>query len=167
MGRVSSFKAEYFIGGLCILIPLYLYIHYMMDDEENFSLKNFNRDIIIDDIKKYRITGKVDLSAAIIESYIFGIGKDQNDYVNIFYNKINIEFVKTKITFENYNKSTPTLTAFTNIDQLTLKEIFQKYASTKVYFDKYIPTNYYIDLEFLEDLNLNKEADSQINFKKN
>ena len=106
------------------------------------------------------------MSRAIIESYVFGVGKDQNDYVNIFYNKSDIKFVKTKLTIGNDDKSLPTITAFTNINQLILKEFFQKHTFTNVYFDKYIPNHYFIDLEFLEDINLNNGPENQINLKK-
>ncbi|PQA92360.1 hypothetical protein B0A69_15040 [Chryseobacterium shigense] len=150
--RILPFEADYFVGGLCILIPIYFYIFSKANNEEGFPLKNFNRKLVIDDIKKYRISGQVDLKKAVIESFVFGIGKIQNDYVNIFYNKGDIEFVKTKITVECTDGDFPTtITALTNIDTITLNEIFQKQlTSATVYFDKYIPSNYYIDLEFLE-----------------
>lgn len=154
----SSFKSEYFIGGLCILIPLYLYIRYMMDEEEGFPLENFHKDIVIQDIKRHKTFKNIDSTNAFIESYIFGVGKNQNDYANIFYNKNDIEFVKTKITIQYYDKSLPTLTAFTNLDEITLKGIFQKHSTTKVYFDKYVPNNYYIDLEFLIGLDINENS---------
>lgn len=156
----SSFKAEYFIGGLCILIPLYLYIRYMMDEEEGFPLENFHKDIVIQDIKRHKICENIDLTHAVIESYVFGVGKNQNEYANIFYNKSDIEFVKTKITIQYYDKSLPILTAFTNIDKITLKEIFQKHSTIKVYFDKYIPNNYYLDLEFLIELDIMETSQS-------
>ncbi len=89
----------------------------------------------------------------MIENFVFGVGKDQNDYVNISYNKDDIEFVKTKITVEyTEGNSIRLLTAFTNVDKVTLKEIFKnQHFSTTVYFDKYIPGNYYLDLEFLHN----------------
>lgn len=120
---------------------------------------------MIHEIKKYKIFEEINLAGAEIESYVFGVGKDQNDYANIFYNKNDIEFVKTKITIPYFNKSLPAITAFTNIDAVILKEIFQEYSLTKVYFDKYIITNYYIDLEFLKDLSLIK-SEFQTNLKK-
>ncbi|MGH1519711.1 hypothetical protein [Chryseobacterium sp. JK1] len=146
-----DFKGGYFVIGILILAPLYYYIFSLIESEKGFPVENFNREIVVQDIKRHRITDDVDLSRAIIEHYVFGVGKDQNDYANIFYYKGDIEFVKTKITIEHIKDNLLiTLTAFTNIDKITLKEIFQQYSSTKVYYDKYIPTNYYLDLEFLE-----------------
>ncbi|SHG72067.1 hypothetical protein [Chryseobacterium vrystaatense] len=158
--RISPFNADYFVGGLCILIPIYFYIFSKFKNEEGFSLKNFNRKLVITDIKKYRISGEIDLSKAVIESFVFGIGKTQNDYVNIFYNKVDIEFVKTKIIVEYTGGDAPaTVTAFTNIDKITLTEIFQKQqSSATIYFDKYIPTDYYLDLEFLEGWEIQNES---------
>lgn len=161
-----DFKAGYFVIGILIIVPIYFYIRSLIDSEKSFPIENFNRDIVIQDIKHHKIYKNIDLSRAIIESYVFGVGKDQNDYANIFYNESDIEFVKTKLTIENYDKSVPTITAFTNIDKFTLKEIFQKYPSTNVYFDKYIPKHYFIDLEFLEDIDLNNELENQINLEK-
>lgn len=152
----SSFRIEYFTAGLIILISVYLIIQYIKTDRKNFSPENFHKEIVISGIKQYKICEDIDLTAAGIESYVFGIGKDQNDYANIFYNRNDIEFVKTKITIPYFNKSLPEIKAFTNIDAVILKEIFQEYSSTKVYFDKYIPTNYYIDLEFLIDSDIQK-----------
>jgi hypothetical protein len=146
-----DFKAGYFIIGILIIAPIYYYIHSTIESEKGYPLENFNKEIIIQDIKRHKIFENIDLSRAMIESYVFGVGKDQNDYANIFYNKEDIEFVKSKITIESLkNNSLITFTAFTNIDKITLKEIFQQHSSTKIYFDKYIPTNYYLDLEFLE-----------------
>jgi len=146
-----DFKGGYFVIGILIVAPIYLYIRSIIDNEKGFPLENFNRDIVVQDIKRYKIFEDIDLTDAMIEDYVFGMGKDQNEYVNIFYNKSDIEFVKTRITIKYYNKSLPILTAFTNIDKATLNEIFQKKASTKVYHDKYISTNYYLDLEFLNN----------------
>ncbi|WP_126652480.1 hypothetical protein [Chryseobacterium aureum] len=90
----------------------------------------------------------------MIENFVFGAGKEQNDYVYISYNKTGIEFIKTKITVEytEENSICRLLTAYTNIDTITLKEIFKnQYSSATVYFDKYIPGNYYLDLEFLQN----------------
>lgn len=150
--RTEPFRVEYFMGGLSLLAFVGFYIFSKNKSEEGFSLENFNRDLIIDDIKRYNISGTVDLSKAVMESFVFGVGKTQNDYVNIFYNKLDIEFVKTKVTVEYTNGDTPLiLTAYTNIDKITLKEIIaQQLPSTRVYFDKYIPSDYYIDLEFLQ-----------------
>ncbi|MCD1115921.1 hypothetical protein [Chryseobacterium turcicum] len=161
-----DFKAGYFVIGILIIVPVYFYIRSLIDSEKSFPIENFNRDIVVQDIKRHKICKNIDLSRAIIESYVFGVGKDQNDYANIFYNKSDIEFVKTKLTIENYDKSIPTITAYTNIDKFTLKDIFQKHTSTHVYFDKYIPKHYFLDLEFLEEINLNKEPENQINLKK-
>ncbi|WP_431610564.1 hypothetical protein [Chryseobacterium sp. 'Rf worker isolate 10'] len=148
-----DFKGGYFVIGILILAPVYYYIHSIIESEKGFPLENFNKDLIIQDIKRYKICGHVDLRNAMIENFVFGVGKDQNDYVNIFYNKTGIEFVKTKITVEyTEENSTRLLTAFTNVDKLTLKEIFKnQYLSTTVYFDKYIPGNYYLDLEFIQN----------------
>lgn len=159
--RTESFKVEYFMGGLSILALVYFYIFTKgsNEEEEGFSLKDFNRNLIVDDIKRYKISGTVDLSRAVIESFVFGVGKTQNDYVNIFYNKNDIEFVKTKITVEYNNDNTPILlTAYTNIDKITLKEIIDKHSSTKIYFDKYIPSHYYIDLEFLQSCEIQNKS---------
>lgn len=147
-----DFKAGYFVIGILILAPVYYYVYSIIESEKGFPLENFNKEIVIQDIKRHKIFENVDLSHAMIESYVFGVGKDQNDYVNIFYNKSDIEFVKTKMTIEYTKGNTSTfLTAYTNIDKITLKEIItQQFLSTKVYFDKYIPSNYYIDLEFLQ-----------------
>ncbi len=147
-----DFKAGYFIIGLLIIAPIYYYIRSTIESEKGYFLENFNKEIVIQDIKRHNISENVDLSHAIIESYVFGVGKDQNDYVNIFYNKSDIEFVKTKMTVEYTKDGTSLLlTAYTNIDKITLKEIIdQQFSSTKVYFDKYIPSHYYIDLEFLQ-----------------
>ncbi|BAP33522.1 uncharacterized protein CHSO_4485 [Chryseobacterium sp. StRB126] len=146
-----DFKAGYFIIGILIIAPIYYYIHSTIESEKGYPLENFNKEIVIQDIKRHKIFENIDLIHSMIESYVFGVGKDQNDYANIFYNKSGIEFVKTKITVEYTKDDTPLfLTAYTNIDKITLKEIFQQYTSTKVYFDKYIPTNYYLDLEFLQ-----------------
>ncbi|WP_415329046.1 hypothetical protein [Chryseobacterium sp. MMS23-Vi53] len=161
-----DFKGGYFVIGILIVAPIYMYIRSIIESEKGFPIENFHKDIVVEDIKRHKICEDVDLSRAVIESHVFGVGKDQNDYANIFYHKSDIEFVKTKITIEYYNKSLPTLTAFTNIDKFTLKEIFQKHSSTKVYFDKYIPSNYYLDLEFLIDIDLNKNSEHQINLKK-
>lgn len=161
-----DFKAGYFVIGILIIVPVYFYIRSLTDSEKGFPIENFNRDIVVQDIKRHKICKNIDLSHAIIESYVFGVGKDQNEYANIFYNKSDIEFVKTKLTIENYDKSLPTITAFTNIDKFTLKEIFQKHTVTNVYFDKYIPKHYFIDLEFLEEIDLNNEPENQINLKK-
>jgi len=149
----QPFRAEYFIAGIFIVAPIYMYIRHIIDSEKGFPLENFNKELITQDIKQYKICGQVDLNNAVIESFVFGIGKDQNDYLNISYNKDGIEFVKTKITVEYTDGDSPiTLTAFTNIDRITLKEIFQyQHSSTTVYFDKYIPGNYYLDLEFLQN----------------
>ncbi|MFZ4931834.1 hypothetical protein [Chryseobacterium sp. Mn2064] len=146
-----DFKGGYFVIGILILAPVYYYVYSIIESEKGFPVENFNREVVVPDIKRHKITEDVDLSQAIIEHYVFGVGKDQNDYTNIFYYKGDIEFVKTKITIEYIKDNLLiTLTAFTNIDKITLKEIFQQYPSTKVYYDKYIPTNYYLDLEFLE-----------------
>ncbi|MGU3375407.1 hypothetical protein [Chryseobacterium sp. M5A1_1a] len=155
-----DFKAGYFVIGILILAPIYYYIHSIIESEKGFPLENFNKEIVIQDIKRHKIFENIELSQSIIESYVFGVGKDQNDYANIFYNKEGIEFVKSKITIEYIkNNSLITLTAFTNIDKTKLNEIFQQYTSTKVYFDKYIPTNYYLDLEFLESLEKQNESE--------
>jgi len=148
-----DFKGGYFVIGILILAPVYYYIHSIIESEKGFPLENFNKNLIIQDIKRYKICGHVDLRNAMIENFVFGVGKDQNDYVNIFYNKTGIEFVKTKITVEyTEENSTRLLIAFTNVDKLTLKEIFKnQYLSTTVYFDKYIPGNYYLDLEFIQN----------------
>ncbi|MFP3833920.1 hypothetical protein [Chryseobacterium sp. SIMBA_028] len=147
-----DFKAGYFVIGILILAPIYYYIHSIIESEKGFPLENFNKDIVIQDIKRHKIFENVELSHCMIENYVFGVGKDQNDYANIFYNKEGIECVKSKITIEYIkNDSLLTLTAFTNIDKTKLNEIFQHYTSTKVYFDKYIPTNYYLDLEFIKN----------------
>lgn len=160
--RVESFKIEYFMSGISLLALVYFYIFTKAgsEDGEGFSLKNFNRNLIVDDIKRYQISGTVDLSKAVIESFVFGVGKTQNDYVNIFYNKSDIEFVKTKMTVEYTNGDAPLiLTAYTNIDRITLKEIIdQQFSSTRVYFDKYIPSDYYIDLEFLQNLEIQNKS---------
>ncbi|MDN3691138.1 hypothetical protein QWZ06_02095 [Chryseobacterium tructae] len=159
--RTESFKVEYFMGGLSILALVYFYIFTKgsNEEEEGFSLKDFNRNLIVDDIKRYKISATIDLSKAVVESFVFGVGKDQNDYVNIFYNKIDIEFVKTKMTVEYINDNTSILlTAYTNIDKITLKEIIDKHSSTKIYFDKYIPNNYYIDLEFLQNWEIQNKS---------
>ncbi|WP_175621742.1 hypothetical protein [Chryseobacterium schmidteae] len=161
-----DFKAGYFVIGILIIVPVYFYIRSLTDNEKGFPIESFHKDIVVQDIKRHKICKNVDLSRAIIESYVFGVGKNQNEYANIFYNKRDIEFVKTKLTIENYDKSLPTITAFTNIDKFTLKEIFQKHTFTNVYFDKYIPKHYFIDLEFLEDIDLNSESENQINLKK-
>ncbi|SHM00482.1 hypothetical protein [Chryseobacterium polytrichastri] len=153
-----DFKGGYFVIGILIVAPIYLYIRSTIESEKGFPLENFHKDIVVQDIKRHKIFKNIDLSHAVIESYVFGVGKNQNDYANIFYNKNDIEFVKTKITIQNYDKSLPILTAFTNIDKITLNEIFQKHSTTKVYFDKYIPNNYYIDLEFLIDLGIMETA---------
>ncbi|WP_106914489.1 hypothetical protein [Chryseobacterium aurantiacum] len=154
-----DFKAGYFVIGILILAPIYYYIHSIIESEKGFPLENFNKDIVIQDIKRHKIYENIDLSRCIIENYVFGVGKDQNDYANIFYNKEDIEFVKSKITIEHIqNNSLITLTAFTNIDKIQLKEIFQQYSSTKVYFDKYIPTNYYLDLEFIKNWKKQNES---------
>ncbi|ANF51138.1 hypothetical protein A0O34_11705 [Chryseobacterium glaciei] len=153
-----DFKGGYFVIGILIVAPIYLYIRSIIESEKGFPLENFNKYIVVQDIKRHKICEKIDLTHAVIESYVFGVGKNQNDYANIFYNKSDIEFVKTKITIQYYDKSLPILTAFTNIDKIALKEIFQKQTSTKVYFDKYIPTNYYLDLEFLIDFELNNKS---------
>lgn len=146
------FKAGYFVIGILILAPVYYYVYSIIESEKGFPIENFNKEIVIQDIKRHKIFENVDLSRAMIESYVFGVGKDQNDYANIFYNKLDVEFVKTKITVEYTKGDTPIiLTAYTNIDRITVKEIItQQFSSTKVYFDKYIPSNYYIDLEFLQ-----------------
>ncbi|MGN7864524.1 hypothetical protein [Chryseobacterium sp.] len=148
-----DFKAGYFVIGILMLAPVYYYIHSTIASEKGFPLENFNKDLIIEDIKRYKICGLVDLRNAMIENFVFGVGKDQNDYVNISYNKDDIEFVKTKITVEyTEGNSIRLLTAFTNVDKVTLKEIFKnQHFSTTVYFDKYIPGNYYLDLEFLHN----------------
>lgn len=161
-----DFKAGYFVIGILIIVPIYFYIRSLIDSEKSFPIENFHKEIVVQDIKRHKICKNIDLSRAIIESYVFGVGKDQNDYANIFYNKSDIEFVKTRLTIENYDKSIPTITAYTNIDKFTLKDIFQKHTSTHVYFDKYIPKHYFLDLEFLEEINLNKEPENQINLKK-
>lgn len=154
-----DFKAGYFVIGILILAPIYYYVYSIIESEKGFPIENFNKEIVIQDIKRHKIFENVDLNSAIIESYVFGAGKDQNDYVNIFYNKESIEFVKSKITLEHIkNKSLITFTAFTNIDKITLKEIFHQYDSTAVYFDKYIPTNYYLDLEFLENWEIQNKS---------
>lgn len=153
-----DFKGGYFVIGILIVAPIYLYIRSIIEIEKGFPLENFNKDIVVQDIKRHKICENIDLTYAVIESYVFGVGKNQNDYANIFYNKSDIEFVKTKITIQYYDKSLPILTAFTNIDKIALKEIFKKQTSTKVYFDKYIPTNYYLDLEFLIDFDLNNKS---------
>lgn len=154
-----DFKAGYFVIGILILAPIYYYIYSIIESEKGFPLENFNKEIVIEDIKRHKITENVDLSRCMIENYVFGVGKDQNDYANIFYNKEGIEFVKSKITIKYIkDKSLITLTAFTNIDKTKLNEIFQQYTSTKVYFDKYIPTNYYLDLEFLENWEKQNES---------
>lgn len=148
----SDFKPEYFLGGLAILVPLYFYLYYekKKEKEGSFPLKYFNREIVVEDIKRYKRTENISLNNVTIESYIFGVGKDQNDYVNIFYHSGEIEFVKTKITIEvTQNNSTKKFIAFTNLDHLKVKEIFKSQISTTIYFDKYIPANYYLDLEFL------------------
>lgn len=162
-----DFKGGYFVIGILILAPIYLFIRSIKEKEKSFPVENFHKDIVINDIKKYKIFEEINLTGAEIESYVFGVGKDQNDYANIFYNKNDIEFVKTKVAIPYFNKSLPAITAFTNIDAVTLKDIFQQYSSTKVYFDKYIPTDYYIDLEFLIDFDMQKNAESQIDLKKN
>lgn len=149
-----DFKGGYFVIGILIVAPIYFYIRTIIESEKGFPIENFHKDIVVEDIKRHKICEQVDLTRAVLENHVFGVGKDQNDYANIFYNKSDIEFVKTKITIEYYDKSLPILTAFTNIDPFTLKEIFQEQISTKVYFDKYITTNYYLDLEFLIDLKL-------------
>ncbi|MBO9692268.1 hypothetical protein [Chryseobacterium sp.] len=149
-----DFKAGYFVIGILILAPVYYYIYSIIESEKGFPLENFNKDLIIQDIKRYKICGQVDLRNAMIENFVFGVGKDQNDYVNISYNKTGIEFIKTKITVEytEENSIRRLLTAYTNVDKITLKEIFKnQYSSTTVYFDKYIPGNYYLDLEFLQN----------------
>lgn len=151
-----DFKGGYFVIGVLILAPIYIFIRSIIEREKSFPVENFHKDIVINDIKTYNICEDIDLTKAEVQDYVFGIGKDQNEYANIFYNKNDIEFVKTKITLQYYNKSLPQITAFTNIDAIGLKGIFQKYSTTKVYFDKYIPTNYYLDLEFLIDLNVSK-----------
>ncbi|MCS4303893.1 hypothetical protein [Chryseobacterium sp. BIGb0232] len=159
--RTESFKVEYFIGGISILALVYFFIFTQGSDEEEegFSLKNFNRNLIVDDIKRYHISGTIDLSTAIIESFIFGVGKTQNDYVNIFYNKNDIEFVKTKMTVEYINGDSPLLLiAYTNIDTITLRDIIQQQPSTTVYFDKYIPSDYYIDLSFLQSWEIQNKS---------
>lgn len=161
-----DFKGGYFVIGILILAPIYMFIRSLIEKEKTFPVENFHRDVVVNDIKRYKIRKDINLAGAEIESYVFGVGKDQNDYANIFYNKGDIQFVKTKISISYYNKSLPVITAFTNIDAVKLKEIFSKRTSAKIYFDKYIPTNYYIDLEFLEDLNLNEESEAQINLKK-
>jgi hypothetical protein len=161
-----DFKGGYFVIGILIVAPIYLYIRSLIESEKGFPLENFNKDIVVQDIKRHKICENISLTDVMIENYVFGVGKNQNDYANIFYNKSDIEFVKTKITIQYYDKSLPTLTAFTNIDKIALKEIFQKQTSTKVYFDKYIPTNYYLDLEFLINLDLSENSDHQINLKK-
>lgn len=154
-----DFKAGYFVIGILILAPIYYYVYSIIESEKGFPIENFNKEIVIQDIKRHKIFENVDLKSAIIESYVFGAGKDQNDYVNIFYNKESIEFVKSKITLEHIkNKSLITFTAFTNIDKITLKEIFHQYDSTAVYFDEYIPTNYYLDLEFLENWEIQNKS---------
>ncbi|AZB00348.1 hypothetical protein EG359_12270 [Chryseobacterium joostei] len=154
-----DFKAGYFVIGILILAPIYYYIYSIIESEKGFPLENFNKEIVIQDIKRHKITENVDLSRCMIENYVFGVGKDQNGYANIFYNKEGIEFVKSKITIEYIkDKSLITLTAFTNIDKTKLNEILQQYTSTKVHFDKYIPTNYYLDLEFLEDWEKQNES---------
>lgn len=146
-----DFKAGYFVIGILILAPLYYYIFSTIESEKGFPIENFNREIVVQDIKRHKISESVDLSRSTIEHYVFGVGKDQNDYANIFYYKGDIEFVKSKVTIEYIkNNSLIVLTAFTNIDKIKLKEIFHQYTSTKVYFDKYIPAHYYLDLEFLE-----------------
>lgn len=154
-----DFKGGYFVIGILIVAPIYLYIRSVIESEKGFPLENFNKDIVVQDIKRYKIFENIDLTDAMIENYVFGVGKNQNDYANIFYHKSDIEFVKTKITIKYYDKSLPALTAFTNIDQFKVKEIFQKQNSTKVYFDKYITTNYYLDLEFLIDFELNDKSE--------
>ncbi|MFL9834930.1 hypothetical protein [Chryseobacterium terrae] len=161
-----DFKAGYFVIGILIIAPIYFYVRSLNESKKGFPIENFHKDIVVQDIKRHKICENIDLAKAEIESYVFGIGKDQNDYANIFYNKNDIEFVKTKITIKYYDKSLPIITAFTNIDEITLKKIFQKYTSTKVYFDKYIPTNYYLDLEFLANLNLKESSENQINLSK-
>lgn len=154
-----DFKAGYFVIGILILAPIYYYVYSIIESEKGFPIENFNKEIVIQDIKRHKIFENVDLKSAIIESHVFGAGKDQNDYVNIFYNKESIEFVKSKITLEHIkNKSLITFTAFTNIDKITLKEIFHQYDSTAVYFDEYIPTNYYLDLEFLENWEIQNKS---------
>ena len=82
-----DFKGGYFVIGILILAPVYYYIHSIIESEKGFPLENFNKDLIIQDIKRYKICGHVDLRNAMIENFVFGVGKDQNDYVNIFYNK--------------------------------------------------------------------------------
>ncbi|GEN76855.1 hypothetical protein [Chryseobacterium hagamense] len=164
--NVFDFKGGYFVIGILILAPIYLFIRSIKEKEKSFPVENFHKDIVISDIKKYKICEDIDLTASVIESYVFGVGKDQNDYVNIFYNKNDIEFVKTKVTISYFNKSLPDIAAFTNIEAVALKEIFQKYSLTKVYFDKYILTNYYLDLEFLIDLDIQKNTESQRDLKK-
>lgn len=149
-----DFKGGYFVIGILILAPIYLFIRSIKENEKAFPVENFHRDIVMGTIKKYKICEDIDLTRAVIESYVFGTGKDQNDYANIFYNQNNIKFVKTKVTIPYFNKSLPVITAFTNIEAIILKEIFRHHIYATVYFDKYIPTNYYIDLAFLEDLNL-------------
>lgn len=154
-----NFKAGYFIIGILIIAPIYYYIHSTIQSEKGFPIENFNKEIVVQDIKRHKISEKVDLKSAIIENYVFGVGKDQNDYANIFYNKEGIEFVKSKITLELIkNNSSIPLTAFTNIDRITLKEIFDQSPSTDVYFDKYIPANYYLDLEFLESWEIENKS---------
>lgn len=148
-----DFKGGYFVIGILILAPIYLFIRSLKENDKPFAVENFHRDITIGTIKKYKICEDIDLTGAAIESYVFGIGKDQNDYANIFYNQNDIKFVKTKVTIPYFNKSLPVITAFTNIEAMVLKEIFRHHISATVYFDKYIPTNYYIDLAFLEDIN--------------
>jgi len=160
-----DFKGGYFVIGILILAPIYLFIRSIKEKEKSFPVENFHKDIVIHQIKKYKICEEINLAGAEIESYVLGVGKDQNDYANIFYNKNYIEFVKTKITIPYFNKSLAAITAFTNIDAVTLKEIFHSHPSAKVYFDKYIITNYYIDLEFLEDPSLIK-SEFQTNLKK-
>lgn len=154
-----DFKAGYFIIGLLIIAPIYYYIHSTIESEKGFPLENFNKEIVVQDIKRHNISENIDLSRALIESFVFGVGKDQNDYANIFYNKEDIEFVKSKITVEYINNNPPILlTAYTNIDKITLKEIINKRSSTKIYFDKYIPSHYYIDLEFLQNWKIQKKS---------
>jgi len=147
-----DFKGGYFVIGILIMAPIYIFIRSINEKEKSFPVENFHKEVVIKEIKGYKLFEDINLTKAKIEDYVFGIGKDQNEYANIFYNKNDIEFVKTKVTIEYYNKSLPQLTAFTNIDAATLKEIFRIHTSAKVYFDKYIPTNYYLDLEFLIDL---------------